>query len=78
MFVKKNVVDISESDSISLAESCSCNLAETKSVLKMCILKRCHPVTGFLSRIGTYCISCVVQQRSRVNDLSFLVGYDES
>ena len=28
--------------------------------------------------IGTYCISCVVQQRSRVKDLSSLVGYDES
>ena len=25
-----------------------------------------------------YCISCVVQQRSRVKDLPFLVGYDES
>ena len=55
-----------------------CNLAESKSVLKMCISKHCHEVTGFLSWIGTYCISCVVQQRSRVKDLSFLVGYDES
>ena len=25
-----------------------------------------------------YCISCVVQQKSRVKDLSFLVGYDDS
>ena len=33
---------------------------------------------GFLSWIGSYCISCVVLQRSRVKDLSFLVGYDES
>ena len=41
-----------------------CNLAESKSVLKMCISKHCHEVTGFLLRIGTYCISCVVQQRS--------------
>ena len=52
-----------------------CNLAESKSVLKMCILKHCHEVTGFLSGIGTYCIlSCVVQQRSRVEELSFLCG----
>ena len=55
-----------------------CNLAESKSVLKMCISKHCHEVTGFLSWIETYCISCVVQQRSRVKDLSFLVGYDDS
>ena len=55
-----------------------CNLPETKSVLKICISKHCHEVTGFLSWIGTYCISCVVQQRSRVKDLSFPVGYDDS
>ena len=55
-----------------------CNLADSKAVLKMCISKHCHEVIGFLSRIGTYCIRCVVQQRSRVMDLSFLVGYDES
>ena len=54
------------------------NLAESKCVLKMCISKHCHEVTGFLSWIGTYCMSCVVQQRSRVKGLSFLVGYDES
>ena len=82
-------VDLSESESISGAEVnltiCAlsngvlcCNLAESKSVLKMCISKHCHEVTGFLSWIGTYCISCVVQQRSRVKDLSFLVGYDDS
>ena len=53
-------------------------LAETKSVLKMCFSKHCHEVTRFLSWIGTYCISCVVQQRIRVNDLSLIVGYDES
>ena len=47
-------------------------------MLKMCISKHYHEVTGFdLSWIGTYCINCVVQQRSRVKDLSFLVGYDE-
>ena len=58
---------------------CVCwNLAERKSLLKMCISKHCHEVTGFLSWIGTYCISCVVQQRSRVKDLPFIVGYDES
>ena len=32
----------------------------------------------FLLWIGTYCISYVVQQRSRVKDFCFLVGYDES
>ena len=42
------------------------NLAKSKSVLKMCISKHCHGVTGFLWWIGTYCISCVVQQRGRV------------
>ena len=82
-------VDFPESESISGAEInhtvcaansgvLSWNLSESKSVLKMCISKHCHEVTGFLSWIGTYCISCVVQQRSRVKDLSFLVGYDES
>ena len=64
-------VDLPESESISGAEIyltvCAvsngvlcCNLAESKSVLKMCISKHCHEVTGFLSWIGTYCISCVV------------------
>ena len=32
-------------------------------------------MTGCLLWIGKYCISCVDQQRSRVKDLSFLVGY---
>ena len=54
-----------------------CSLAESKSVLNMCISKHSDEVTGFLSWIGTYCISSVVQQRSRVKDLSFLVGYDD-
>ena len=40
-----------------------CNLAESKSVLNMCFSKYCHEVTGFLLWIGTYCISCVVQQK---------------
>ena len=82
-------VYLSESENIRQAEinltvcavsNCilTCNLAESKAVLKMCISKRCHEVTGFLSWIETYCISCVVQQRSRVTDLSFLVGYDDS
>ena len=39
------------------------NLAESKSVLKMCFSKHCHKVTGFLLWIGTCCISCVVQQK---------------
>ena len=40
-----------------------CNLAESKSVLKMCFSKHCHKVTGFLLWIGTCSISCVVQQK---------------
>ena len=91
MGVKRHImlVDLPESESISGAEInhtvCTisnsvlfCNLAESKSVLKMCISKHCHEVTGFLSSIGTYRISCLIQQRSRVKDLSFLVGCDES
>ena len=54
------------------------NLAESESVLKMCFSKHCHEVTGFLLWIGTYFISCVVQQRSRIKDLFSLVGYDDS
>ena len=42
------------------------------------ISKHCHEVTGLLLCIGTYCISCVVQQISKVNDLSSLVRYDDS
>ena len=88
MGVKRHMpVDLPESESISGSEInltvCAvsngvlcCNLAESKSVLKMCNSKHSHEVTGFLSRIRTYCISCVIQQRSRVKDLSFLVGYD--
>ena len=91
MGVKRHImpVDLPESESISAAEInltvCAViigvlcwNCAESKSVLKICISKHCYEVTGFLSWIGTYCISCVAQQRSRVNDLSFIVGYDES
>ena len=54
------------------------NLAESKSLLKMCISKHCHEVTGFLLWIGTYCISCVVQQTIRIKDLFSLVVYDDS
>ena len=35
-------------------------------------------MTLFLLWIGTYCISCVVQQTSGVKDLSSLVIYDDS
>ena len=42
------------------------------------IFKHCHEVTGLLLWIGTYCISCVVQQISRVKYLSSLVRYDDS
>ena len=55
-----------------------CNLAERKSTLKMCISKHCREVTGFLLWVGTYCTSCVVQQKSRVKDLFSQVGYDDS
>ena len=88
MGVKRHImpVDLPQSVSISGAEinltfrtvsTCvlCCNLAESKSVLKMCFSKHCHEVTGFLLWFGTYCISCVVQQRNRVKDLFSLVGY---
>ena len=42
------------------------------------IFKHCHEITGLLLWIGTYCISCVVQQTSGVKDLSSLVRYDDS
>ena len=32
------------------------NLAESKSVLKMCLSKHCYEVTRSLLWIGTYCI----------------------
>ena len=44
----------------------------------MHIFKHCREVTLFLLGIGTYCISCVVQQTSGVKDLSSLVRYDDS
>ena len=42
------------------------------------IFKHCHEITLFLLRIGTYCMSCVVQQTSGVKDMSSLVRYDDS
>ena len=91
MGVKRHImpVDLPQSVSISGAEInltvravstgvLCCNSVESKSVLKMWILIQCHEVTGFLLWIGTCCISCVVQQRSRVKDLFSLVGYDDS
>ena len=42
------------------------------------IFKHCHEMTGLLLWIGTYCISCVAQQTSRVKDLSSLVRHDDS
>ena len=91
MGVKRHImpVDLPQSVSISRAEinltvravrtgvRC-CNLAEGKFVLKVCVSKHCHEVTGFLLWFGTSCISCVVQQRSRVKDLFFVVGYHDS
>ena len=66
MSVKRYImpVDLPETESISGSEinltvwaeniGVLCwNLAERKSVLKMCILRQCHEVTGFLSWIGT-------------------------
>ena len=41
------------------------------------IFKHCREMT-FLLWIGTYYISCVVQQTSGVKDLSSLVRYDDS
>ena len=56
-----------------------CNLTESMSALKRCIFaKHCYEVTGFLLWIGTYCISCVVEQRTRVKELFSLVGYGDS
>ena len=61
MGVKRHMpLDLPESETISGAEInlsvyavsngvICCNLAESKSVLKMCISKHCHEVTGFLS-----------------------------
>ena len=42
------------------------------------IFKHCREMTLFLLWIGTYCISCVVQQTSGVENLSSLVRYDDS
>ena len=42
------------------------------------IFKHCHEMTGLLLWIGTYCISCVVQQTNTAKDLSSLVRYDDS
>ena len=45
----------------------------------MHIFKHCHKMTLFLLWIGTYCISCVVQQTSGVTlGLNALVRYDDS
>ena len=90
MGVKRHImlVDLPQSVSISVAEinltvravsTCvlCCNLSESKSMLTTCTSKHCHEVTGFLLWIGTSCISCVVQQRSRVKDLFSLVGYHD-
>ena len=67
MGVKRHImpVELPESESISGAEInltvCAVsngflcyNLAESKSVLKVCISKHRHEVTGFFSWIGTY------------------------
>ena len=66
MGVKRHIMptDLPESESISGVQInltvfavrngvLCCNLAESKSVLKMCISKHCHEVTGFLLWIRT-------------------------
>ena len=91
MGVKRHImpVDLPQSVSISGAEInltvraistgvLCCNLAVNKSVLKICISKHFHEVTGFLLWIGTYRIGCLVHQNRRVKDLFSLVGYDDS
>ena len=55
-----------------------CNLAPSMSALKMCIFSNIVLKWHFLLWIGTYCISCVVQQTSGVKDLPSLVRYDDS
>ena len=42
------------------------------------IFNHCDEMARFLLWIGTYCISCVLQQTSGVKDLSSLVRYDDS
>ena len=83
-------VNLSQSVSISGAEikpySLGCNHSCTMlqfgskhvGIEDVHISNHCHEVTGLLFCIATYCISCVVQQISRVNDLSSLVRYDDS
>ena len=69
MGVKRHImpVDPPESESISGAEInltvCAVNigvlcwnLAESKFLLKLCISKHCHEVTGFLSWIGRHTV----------------------
>ena len=68
-------VDLPESESISGAEINLTVCAVSNGVVcweQICV-EDVH-----LSQIGTYCISCVVQQRTRVKDLCFLVGYSHS
>ena len=55
-----------------------CNLAPSMSALEMCIFSNIVTKWHFWLWIGTYCISCVVQQRSGVKHLSSLVRYDDS
>ena len=80
-------VDLPPSGSISAAEInltvralsndvLCCNLAESKSVLKMCISKHYHKLTGFLLWIGTHCIGCVVQQRSSKDWRIYFLWWD--
>ena len=55
-----------------------CNLAPSMSALEMSIFSNIFTKWSEVKWIGTYCISCVVQQTSGVKDLSSLVRYDDS
>ena len=55
-------------------DSFNCMFPKTQTLF----FKHCHEMTGLQLWIGTYCVSCVVQQTSRVKDLSSLVRYDDS
>ena len=73
MGVKRHIItiDLPQSVSISGAEINLTVRAVSTGVL-------CCDLARFLLWIGTYCISRVTEQRTRVKDVSSLVGYDDS
>ena len=54
-----------------------CNLAKSNSVLKVCISKHCHELTGFLLWIATRCIGCIVEVVVKSKGFISLVGYND-